>query len=260
MSGMQNQNWQRQTEEFEQIKEGSPSLVFTSGLQRRLEITQKYISFKGKTILDIGCGIGIFLREFEKLTKKENIFGIETDDKKVKIAKKNYSNVIKGTAEDIPFKDNFFDIIWLHEVIEHVIDDKKTIEESVRVLKEKGYIIIFAPNRLWPIETHGIYLEGKYYFGNIPLVTWLPNFLYKKLTPHVRNYSNRSIEALFKDLNVRIILHSHIFPGFSKIKKRSPFWGKIAQEIFHFFEKTPFHNFGLSHFLIVQKTHIKDGT
>lgn len=243
---MDTQNWQKGTQNFSKIKQGSPSLALTEGLKRRIEIVQKYVDFRNKKILDIGCGVGVFLKEFEKYTKKENIFGIEVDEEKVEIAKKSGFNVIQSPAENMPFKDNFFDILWCHEVIEHVDDDKKTVEECVRVLKNQGKFILFAPNRLFPFETHGIYIGDKYFFGNIPLVNYLPKKIYKSLTPHVRNYSNRDIENLFTDLPVKIILHSHIFPGFSKK-------GKIFQKIIYPLEKTPLNYFGISHFLILEK-------
>jgi len=240
------QNWQKKTQDFYKIKGGSPSLVLTEGLTRRIMIVQNYIDFRNKKILDIGCGVGIFLKEFEKYTKKENIFGVEIDKEKIKIASGKELNVIESPAEDLPFKDNFFDIVWCHEVIEHVDDDRKCFEEMVRVLKRGGFLVIFAPNRLFPFETHGIYFGSKYFFGNIPLVNYLPRKIYKKLTPHVRNYSNKDIKNLFADLPVKVVLHSHIFPSFSKK-------GKIFQKITYPLEKTPLHHFGISHLLILER-------
>ena len=51
------------------------------------------------------------------------------------------------------------------------------IEDAERSgeLKPGGTIVAFAPNRLYPFETHGAYFGGRYVFGNIPLVNWLPD-------------------------------------------------------------------------------------
>ncbi len=46
--------------------------------------------------------------------------------------------------------------------------------EIFRVLKPGGRLVLFCPNRGYPFETHGIYWRGKYHFGNIPLVNYLP--------------------------------------------------------------------------------------
>ncbi len=63
----------------------------------------------------------------------------------------------------------------LNEVIEHVGNDRDTIREALRVTKPGGRVVIFAPNRYYPFETHGVYLGKKYVFGNIPLVNYLPD-------------------------------------------------------------------------------------
>ena len=145
-----------------------------------------------------------------------------------------------------------FDIVWLHEVIEHVDDDKKAISECFRVLKSKGYLVIFAPNRLWPFETHGIYFKKKYIFGNIPLVTWLPNFLYRKMTPHVRNYTEKGLLRLIEGKH-KIIQNSYVFPGYDGLIKKFGVIGRLVRDVFEIFEKTPLKVFGISHFVIIQK-------
>ena len=62
-------------------------------------------------------------------------------------------------------------------MIEHVADDRETLREVARVLAPGGTCVIYAPNRLYPFETHGIYVGKRYVFGNIPFVNWLPTFL-----------------------------------------------------------------------------------
>lgn len=245
-------NWQENAEgDFEKIKQGSPSSFWSSGLQRRLELTQKFVDFKGNKVLDVGCGTGMFLGKFKELGAE--VYGIDVDEDKVRIAKEKYVNVMKAPAEDLPYKDKFFDIVWSHEVLEHVDNDRKAIQESIRVLKPGGKLVVFCPNKLWPFETHGIYLGNRYIFGNIPFVPWSPYPLYDLLTPHVRNYSNKKLEELFRNLPVQIVTHTHIFPGFDQIKRRSRILSKIVKAILYPLENTPLHNFGLSHFLIVEK-------
>lgn len=244
-------NWQKGTKDSSQIKQGSPSLEWTSGLARRFDLIEKYIDIKDKKFLDTGCGVGTFMAEFSK--EGADVYGVDIDEKKVKIAQKQFDSVLKAPAEKLPFNKNFFDIVLLHEVIEHVNDDKQTIRECFRVLRSGGYLIIFAPNRLWPFETHGVYLRGKYHFGNIPLVTYLPDKIYKKLTPHVRNYRRKEIFRLFKGQSYRVIAKKRIFPGFDKLSSRIPIIGKLIQLKFGLLGKTPLSAFGISHFIIIQK-------
>ena len=83
----------------------------------------------------------------------------------------------------------YFSLILSHEVLEHVQDDRRSVEEMVRTLKPGGRIVLFVPNRGYPFETHGIYWRGRYHFGNIPLVNYLPRRLRDRLAPHVRSYT-----------------------------------------------------------------------
>lgn len=248
---MTQSNWQRSAKSFKQVKFGSPSLEWTGGLEHRLKLSQKYVEFKNKKVLDVGCGVGMFLNQFKKLGAE--VYGIDIDKKKVAIAQEKFVNVQVAHAEDMPFRKGTFDIIWLHEVIEHVDDDSKTISECFRILKPGGKLVIFAPNRLWPFETHGIYFAGKYRFGNIPFVTYLPGKIYNKLTPHVRNYFKRDLFGLIKGVSYKKVYYSGVFPGFDKLTSKISLFGKLILQFFRLLEKTPLNRFGISHFLVLEK-------
>jgi SAM-dependent methyltransferase len=162
-------------------------------------------------------------------------------------------HLINGACEELPFITGSFDVILSHEVLEHVRDDRRSIEEMVRVLMPGGLIIIFAPNLGYPFETHGIYWRGRYHFGNIPLVHYLPSHWRKQLAPHVRVYSTPDLDKLFKNLPVRIIERKIIFGAYDNIIYRSPALGRILRGIFQWMENTPLKVFGLSHFWVIEK-------
>lgn len=243
---------------------GKPGEIFSAGFQRRLNKLTKLIDLRDKKILDVGCGEGVWLEKFTEFTTPEYVYGTEYDHEQVVMLKQSdsavlnkchipTSNIEECGAEQMPFPNDMFDIVFCHEVLEHVQDDQQSVNEMVRVLKPGGKLIIFTPNRAWPFEQHGMFWRGKYYWGNIPLLPWLP-FLYKYLAPHVRNYSNRKLESLFKGLQVKIIYHKHVFPGFDGAVRRLGFVGKLIQWKFHLLEKTPLEWFGISHFLILEKS------
>ena len=148
----------------------------------------------------------------------------------------------------MPFPDNSFDVILLHEVIEHVSDDAATLQEACRVVRPGGKIVIYAPNRLYPFETHGIYLGKRYISGNIPLVNYLPGFLRRRLAPHVRVYSTGSLRSLTQELDASWVAHTVVYPGFDKIAARSGLLAKTLRTILYRLENTWFRAFGLSHF------------
>jgi hypothetical protein len=116
-------------------------------------------------------------------------------------------------------------------------------------------MVIFAPNRLYPLETHGVFWRGQYHFGNIPLINWLPDCLRTRLAPHVRVYTAKSLLGLFAGLSPtpRLVVHIQIFPGYDKIAARWPALGQALRGVTYFMEKTPMRCCGLSHFLVMEK-------
>jgi SAM-dependent methyltransferase len=203
-------------------------------------------------ILDDGCGLGTYLEAFSPFTPHR--FGLEVElDRAVK-ALPTAQGIVQAVGEAVPFPNNTFDFILSNEVIEHVDNDRQTLAEMVRILKPGGRIIIFCPNRWYPVEQHGIFWRGRYKFGNIPLVNYLPNPLRNKLAPHVRTYSAAALRRLYRDLPVRPLHHSRIFGGYDNIENRWPRLGRLLKKTLYTLEKTPFSLLGISHFLVLEKT------
>jgi SAM-dependent methyltransferase len=138
-------------------------------------------------------------------------------------------------------------------VIEHVQDDRLAICEMARLLKPGGRIVLFAPNRGYPFETHGIYWKGTYSFGNKLFVNYLPRALRNRLAPHVRVYSKKDLQRLFEGLPVKFIERIVIFGAYDNLIARFGPLGKILRGTLQFLEKTPLKILGLSHFWVVEK-------
>ncbi len=85
-----------------------------------------------------------------------------------------------------------------------------------------GGIVLFCPNRWYPVEQHGHYWRGEYHFGNTPLINYLPDRWRNQLAPHVRTYTARGVRRLFDDQPVRIVHHTRIFGGYDNIVWRYP--------------------------------------
>jgi SAM-dependent methyltransferase len=230
---------------------GHPSYVWRFGQDRRLALICRYAPLEGQRILDVGCGLGMYVKKMRAFSQE--VYGVDVDPEKVAEASQTLPNIHLAPAEKLPFPDGFFDVVLLHEVIEHVEDDRQAILEAHRVTKQGGRIVVFAPNRLYPLETHGIFWRGKYRFGNIPLVNYLPGFLRNRLCPHVRAYTRRDILRLFDGLDVDLIVHIQIYPGYDKIAARHPRMGAFLRRLTYALESTPLQAFGLSHFVVMGK-------
>ena len=231
---------------------GEPSYVWRDGQKRRFEMI---LHAAGKRIqgqiLDDGCGVGMYVEHLMPFGGQ--VVGLEYDLERALEAGHNSPCITNATGEFVPFSSGTFDLILSHEVIEHVQDDRAAICEMMRVLKSGGRAVIFCPNRGYPFETHGIYLGGKYHFGNIPFVNYLPHSLRDKLAPHVRVYSKRDMQKLFEDLPVNLIESTVIFGAYDNIIARFGIFGKTLRGILQLLEKTPLKFFGLSHFWVVEK-------
>jgi len=113
--------------------------------------------------------------------------------------------------------------------------------------------VLFVPNRGYPFETHGVYWQGKYYFGNKLFVNYLPRKWRDKLAPHVRVYSRCNLAELFDGLPVKFIQRTVIFGAYDNIIARFGPLGKMLRALLQFLEKTPLQKLGLSHFWVVEK-------
>lgn len=239
---------------------GEPSYVWRAGQQRRLDMIVKFAGerLKGK-ILENGCGVGMYVERLSAFGG--TVIGLEYDFDRAREARTRSPFILNAAGEFLPLlsatlrqaQGGAFDLILSHEVIEHVQDDRAAIQEMVRVLKPNGRLVLFCPNRGYPVETHGIYWKGKYHFGNKLFVNYLPRKLRDKLAPHVRVYSKRDLLKLFDSLPVKFIEQTVIFGAYDNIIARFGILGKFLRSLLQFLEKTPLKILGISHFWVVEK-------
>jgi SAM-dependent methyltransferase len=231
---------------------GEPSYVWREGQDRRLKMIIKAGGdcLQGR-VLENGCGVGMYAKQLEPYSHQ--VIGLEYDLERARQAKEGVTDIINAAGETLPFPQGSFDLILSHEVLEHVHDDRAALEEMVRVLRQGGRIVLFCPNRGYPFETHGVYWRGRYRFGNIPLVNYLPSSLRNRLAPHVRVYTARDLSRLFMDLPVSILERSVIFGAYDNIIARYPRLGSTLRRFLQSAENTPLRVLGLSHFWVVEK-------
>lgn len=231
---------------------GHPSYVWRFGQERRLDLVRRYVPLEKRRILDVGCGVGAYVSRFMQLS--EATCGVDVDPDRVREAhRRGARDTLAASAERLPFRDAAFDLVYLNEVIEHVGDDRLTIQEACRVTREGGWVVIYAPNRLYPFETHGFYLGSRYVFGNIPLLNYLPDRLRRIFVPHARAYRAGDIRRLCADLPLASVIHTYVFPGFDGIAARWPRLAALLRAVLYFLEGTPLRIFGLSHFVVLRK-------
>lgn len=105
-------------------------------------------------LLDFGCGNGRYLEVFRKYLNEENLYGTEVLlDRVHEVRKKGFNCIhLSSGGNKLPFEDEFFDIVFSSNVIEHI--PKKYylgyLKEICRILKRGGRFVIGTPN--YPVK------------------------------------------------------------------------------------------------------------
>jgi 2-polyprenyl-3-methyl-5-hydroxy-6-metoxy-1,4-benzoquinol methylase len=109
--------------------------------QERIVVTQSLIPGDVRTILDLGCGDGIVTNEF--IEKGVDVFGTDFSIAALGFMK---GKRLVSSVNNIPFPDQYFDLVLCTEVIEHLPDEvyERTLSEIERVAKH--YVVISTPN------------------------------------------------------------------------------------------------------------------
>ncbi|HVP37001.1 MAG TPA: class I SAM-dependent methyltransferase [Terriglobales bacterium] len=98
---------------------------------------------KGR-LLDIGCGSGEFLNQMKNFGWE--VYGVEINQESADIGNKRGLNIFCGELGGADFPENFFDVVVLSQILEHVYSPGSYLEEIHRLLKEGGILIVGVPN------------------------------------------------------------------------------------------------------------------
>ena len=195
-------------------------------------------SLKGSLIiLDIGCATGYLGKELKK--RGHQVYGVEISEKAGKEAEKVLNGVIIGDIEeiDLPFPENYFDIIICADVLEHLFNPKEVLIKLKKYLKNDGYLIASIPNIAnWKIRLE--LLKGKFEYKNIGLLDF----------GHIRFFTYYTAKKMFEETGYKIEyidfnINLNDFPSVFKwviraiLKNKSTMqiWKKITRKFINFF-------------------------
>lgn len=107
-------------------------------------------------LLDIGCGLGFFLKRIRDIYET---YGIDVSEYAVREARMvaSKSKIQIGSAEDLSFKSNFFDIVTAFDVVEHLKNPDLFFQRVYKILKKDGILVFSTPN----IYSLGAIIKGK---------------------------------------------------------------------------------------------------
>jgi len=113
---------------------------------------QHFVPQTEASILDVGCGTGAIMDFLEKAGYR--VEGIDPSQAALKYCRDKNLKVQIGQADELPFADNTFDAVIALDVLEHVVEDKKSVAEIARVLKPGGIFICTVPAHPWLYSYH----------------------------------------------------------------------------------------------------------
>lgn len=155
---------------------------------------------KSGKVLDIGCGIGRFL-----VTAKESgyeCYGVEYSKLASDYAVTHLKlNVINGDLLDVDYPYDYFDVITLYHVLEHLYYPKETLMKVRKILKEDGILIIAVPN-----------------FASLESKVFKDRWFHLEVPRHLYHFTPTSIhrllnEAGFKVMKTTYFSREHNYPG-----------------------------------------------
>jgi SAM-dependent methyltransferase len=161
----------------------------------------------GQRLLDVGCGNGrhtwaayclhdcqVMALDMLQADLQKTRYTLYTADDEKRNGNGNRWLVVRGDAMTLPLKDGSFDRVICSEVLEHVQNERQSVGELVRVLKDDGIIAVSVPTRL----TESIYWRISRQYSRNP-------------GGHVRIFKAGEITRLLRDQSLEIfsVRHKH---------------------------------------------------
>lgn len=167
----------------------------------RTELNELFLGNMDRSIkiLEVGCNVGIQLLFLQRMGFK-NLYGIELQSYAVELAKSRTKNIniIQGTAFDIPFRDNFFDLVFTSGVLIHIhpSDIVSAIKEIYRCTNEYIWGFEYYSNEYVEVKYRGKEnLLWKANFSRLYLNTFNDLELVKEMK--LKYLDNENVDVMF---------------------------------------------------------------
>jgi ubiquinone/menaquinone biosynthesis C-methylase UbiE len=231
--------------------------------QKRMAFLRQSVPPGGKRIIDCGCGAGEYV--WSLLTEGADAWGIEYDETKVhrfRLAHPAEAHRVQvGDIERMEIDDESYDVALVSEALEHVPNDRKALAEIHRILKPGGYLVVFAPNRLHPFETHGVRsrASGRMLPISTPLVPYIPLRIGRSVFDYwARNYWPAQLRRIVRDAGFNILDVGYLWQTFENISgQQGAILGRLApalRRLSRLLERCPITRvFGVSQVILAQK-------
>ncbi|MFA4884234.1 MAG: class I SAM-dependent methyltransferase [Candidatus Margulisiibacteriota bacterium] len=141
---------------YESVYSRAEVEYFQNKIEQRYQVIKEHLGGNKKTFLDVGCGEGWALKFFK--SKGWQVVGLDYSEYG---CKKNNpecaDDLIVGDIYEnlsaIIAKENRYDVIWLDNVLEHVLDPYKLLKDCRSIISDQGVCVIEVPNDFSSLQT-----------------------------------------------------------------------------------------------------------
>ncbi len=227
-------------------KLGGPASYGSYAVSKRIGKLDQEVSLEGMRVLDLGCGNGCYTAELVR--RAQWVCGVDIQMSNLQEFRDPTPRV-QAIGENLPFASESFDAVTMIEVLEHTASDTAVLGECFRILRSGGLLILFVPNKLYPMESHPCHI-GRLSIGqNVPFASWLPESIHRRIC-YARIYSQRRLFSLVRVAGFQVNQTGYIFPPVDSFPL--PFKQAYRRLVMRV-EETPLRIFGVSLFAIVKK-------
>jgi 2-polyprenyl-3-methyl-5-hydroxy-6-metoxy-1,4-benzoquinol methylase len=144
-------------------------------------------------LLDIGCGAGDFLLNIER--RGFEVYGVDISSQACKIAQdrlrrrgKTGEGIFNRELKECNFPDNYFDVITLWHVLEHLPNPNITLKEIHRILKKDGILILETPN-----------------IDSLSFKVFRKNYVHLEVPRHLYHWSHKTIKGILNRNKFKVL-------------------------------------------------------
>ena len=195
------------------------SRVINRRKQYALEMINSLPDLKIGKALDIGCGSGVYLREFFNMGF--DCYGIDISSEMVEACKTllradqhpDRIHLFQGEVEKLPFKDNEFDLVICIGVLGYLLRDEKALGELKRIVKPGGYLLVNLTNMYslsdfdyaWRKAIKGLFSGsgGAKNASELPSYAMANEWMLKNRQFHFKSYNLWKYEPMIEQPNFR---------------------------------------------------------
>jgi len=128
-------------------------------------------NYRPQKILDVGCGNGDFSITLARTSRTDEVYGVDISFEKLLSAEHKGVMCVNVDVDklSLPFKDSSFDAVFCGEIIEHLFDPDRLLDNMYRVLRKEGICVITTPNLASWINRIVLLLGFQPYYTNVSL-------------------------------------------------------------------------------------------